>query len=178
MLRKRSARSYKKVGGYGGRGRIFADMTFQPSCFTRFTPTLTLLLLSSAFAACGGSVGTTEGAGTVSGIAYNIERVSLPPRCTLTVDLLDSALVNDLDNENRLLGRQVQDLVEARVPLGFTVRYNPQRVDTLKHRYLLDVRIARPDGSLAFRNNLRSGGVVPGRPDSVEIVLRRIYDDE
>lgn len=152
-------------------------MTIPSRFFTRFTPASTLLL-PLLLIACGGSSGTSEGSGAIHGIAYNIERVALPPRCTFTVELLDSALVDSLQVDERLIGRQVQELVEPRVPLEFTVRYDPARVDTMHRSYRLDISITRPDGSLAFRNDRWSGAVVPGRPDSVEIVLQRIYDDD
>lgn len=116
------------------------------------------------------SVGPASVLDSVTGTVTYRERVALPPTAVVRVQLQDASLQDVaaviLDSITiRPQGRQV--------PLAFTLRYNPARIQE-GGIYVVQARILDASGRLLFLNDEAYPVLTNGKPKRVDMVLKKV----
>ena len=125
--------------------------------------------------ACAGDSGSGEENGTFQGgrreasvsgtVSYN-ERLALTPGANLIVELRDTSYA---DAHATLIASETIPN-PGQVPIKFSVKYDPDRVDD-RSLYSLSARIVESDGRLAFINDTTYEVLTRGNPDRVDMLL-------
>lgn len=114
-----------------------------------------------------GSVGGPTHA-SISGTALYRERMMLPPDVVFEATLED---VSRADAPSEVLG-QARIESPPPPPIKFTITYDPARI-IANHRYVVRAKITRA-GALMSTSDTAYPVLVPGKPDSPEILMRRV----
>jgi len=115
-------------------------------------------------AGCGTMIQTEKIQGSVT---YR-ERIALPPTAQLEIVLADVSLAD-------APYRKISDLKitpAGQVPIQFTIEYDPNKIDP-RYTYAVMARIT-DGGKLLFINDTSYQVITRGRPNTVEMVLKRV----
>lgn len=85
----------------------------------------------------------------IDGTVSYRERMALPPRCVLHVQLLD---VSRQDAPAKLMGEQRYETAGKQVPLPFSIAYQPDEIDP-RFTYSVSGRIFDPQGELIYMSD-------------------------
>jgi putative lipoprotein len=127
---------------------------------------LWLILIFAIFSIAGcGTMTQTE---KIQGSVTYRERIALPPTAQLEIVLADVSLAD-------APYRKISDLKitpAGQVPIQFTIEYDPTKINP-NFTYAVMARIT-DDGKLLFINDTSYQVITRGRPNSVEMVLKRV----
>jgi putative lipoprotein len=104
----------------------------------------------------------------IQGSVTYLERIALPPNAQLEIVLADVSLAD-------AVYRKISDLKitpAGQVPIQFTIEYDPKKIDP-RHTYAVMARIT-DDGKLLFINDQSYQVITRGRPNTVEMVLKKV----
>lgn len=117
-----------------------------------------------------GAVEQRQGNATLAGSVAYRERVALPPDAVVTVRLED---VSQGDAPSTVLAEQIIPTDGAQVPIRYTLRYDPQRLEA-NHSYAVSARITDADGRLMWITDAQHRVLTGGAPTTdVPIMLVR-----
>ncbi|WP_331609809.1 YbaY family lipoprotein [Povalibacter sp.] len=128
---------------------------------------MTLSALVFMCAGCTSGGGATPPQASLSGTAIYRERIALPPDAVFEVTLED---VSRADAPSEVIG---SSRIESpgNPPIRFSIAYDPRRL-VAQHRYVVRAWIAHAD-ALMFTTDTAYPVLVPGTPDSPELLLKR-----
>jgi putative lipoprotein len=111
-------------------------------------------------------------AGIVSGTVTYRERMALPPDAALQMQLQDESATGT----PKLLAEEKIELAMQQVPVAFELNYDPARVEP-KHKCSLSARIVS-GGKVLFRGDKEIGALATGRPEHVDLILKRVEQQQ
>ena len=108
---------------------------------------------------------------TVTGTAFYLQRIALPPDTMMVqVQLVD---ISKQDVEALVLGEQTITPMRQ-VPISFEISYNPEDIIP-NHRYAIQARITEIDGPLWFITTQAFLVITDGHPSSdVQVILQMV----
>jgi putative lipoprotein len=125
---------------------------------------LTLLVLLHAAP----STATDKIPGVVTGTVTYRERMALPPNAVVEVELRNVSLT---DVQATVIASQTI-VNPPQVPIAFRLEFDPRQIEP-RYSYAISARITI-EHQLAFINDQSYLVLTRGRPDRVEMVLRRV----
>lgn len=135
------------------------------------------LLGLTLFTACAPADGRTsdveepQGKATLAGAVAYRERIALPPDAMVIVRLEDVSLA---DAPSTVLAEQIIPTEGAQVPIRYTLRYDPQRLEA-NHSYAVSARITDAGGRLMWISDTQHRVLTGGAPTTdVPIMLVRV----
>jgi putative lipoprotein len=126
-------------------------------------------LLSACFGISTANGGGDAGAPHVTGTVTYLERVALPPKAVIKVQLVD---VSRADAPAIALGEQIILADGKQVPFSFEIPFDPSKIE-VNHTYAVQARIEE-GGRLLFINDQLYAVITRDAPIHVDMVLRSV----
>jgi putative lipoprotein len=114
----------------------------------------------------GSSTGSMRGGPAVSGTVSYRERVELPGKAMVHVELID---VSEKDARTATIGEQTIWTAWVPLPVEFRIEYDPSRIDP-RHVYILRARIVEGE-KLLFMNTTPYYVLTRGAPSKVNLIV-------
>jgi len=106
-------------------------------------------------------------ASEVSGTITYLARMALPSQAMVQVQLED---VSRADGAAQILGQQKFQLGNRQVPIPFTLRYDPGKIDA-KHSYAVRAQISMAS-EVRFTTDQAYKVITQGNPTKVDLILK------
>jgi putative lipoprotein len=134
---------------------------------------VSIFIEASLLSACFG-ISTANGSGDagaphVTGTVTYLERVALPPKAVIKVQLVD---VSRADAPAIALGEQIILADGKQVPFSFEIPFDPSKIE-VNHTYAVQARIEE-GGRLLFINDQLYAVITRDAPIHVDMVLRSV----
>jgi len=126
-------------------------------------------LLSACFGISTANGGGDAGAPHVTGTVTYLERVALPPKAVIKVQLVD---VSRADAPAIALGEQIILADGKQVPFSFEIPFDPSKIE-VNHTYAVQARIEE-GGRLLFISDQLYAVITRDAPIHVDMVLRSV----
>jgi putative lipoprotein len=126
-------------------------------------------LLSACFGISTANGGGDDAAPHVTGTVTYLERVALPPKAVIKVQLVD---VSRADAPAIALGEQIILADGKQVPFSFEIPFDPSKIE-VNHTYAVQARIEE-GGRLLFINDQLYAVITRDAPIHVDMVLRSV----
>ncbi len=106
-------------------------------------------------------------ANTLTGTITYLARMALPPQAVIQIQLQD---VSRADAPATIVAEEKFTLGERQVPVPFTLKYNPEKIDA-KHTYSLSARVMIGT-ELKFATDQSFRVLTQGNPAKVDLILK------